>query len=324
MSEIVDPAEQPVLEGMDLGPAPAKPASISWSYSRRGVLEQCPLRYYFEYYGSNSRVAKAEPRKERLRLLKRLSNRHLRAGDIAHFVVRAYLKRLKDGEEWSLDRVVGWAREVFLRDLEFSRGYRPGDPLSEELKAPALLSEFYYGVPDAEKLWAESEERLVAALTNFVRSPRIQPFREGGGSPEALVETRINRKQEHYSITGVMDLAYPDDGRIVLVDWKTGGAGGGEDGVLQLYAYALEATRRFGCDFEDLALHRVGLANDEVSEFTIGEREAKRAETRILQDLETMEGLDGYGREAIAAAFTPCEQRRICSSCPYQEFCPKE
>ncbi len=309
---------------MDLGFAPAKPASIAWSHSRRVVLEQCPLRYYFEYYGSNSRVAKTEPRKARLRFLKGLSNRHLRAGEIAHFVIRTYLKRLREGEEWSVDRAVGWAREVFRADLEFSRGYRRGTPLPGELKAPALLSEFYYGVPDAEGLWVESEERLVAALTNFVSSPKIQPFRTAGGSPGALVETRINLKQGRSTIAGVMDLAYPDGGRFVVVDWKTGAAGGGEDGVLQLYAYALEATRTFGCDLSDLALYRVGLADDEVAEIAIGEREAKRAEIRVLQDLETMEGLDRYGREAIAAAFTPCGQRRVCSSCPYQEFCPKE
>jgi hypothetical protein len=321
---MLDSPEQLAFEGMGLDRAPRrKSGSIVWSHSRRDVLAQCPLRYYFDYYGSNSRVALSEPRKEQLRFLKKLSNRHMRAGDIAHFVIRAYLKHLSDGEEWSLDRVVGWAREVFRRDLEFSRQYRRGTPLSGELKEPALLSEFYYGVPEADKLWAESEERLVAALTNFVCSPKIEPFRRGGGRPDALVETRVNLKQERFTITGKMDLAYPDYGRIVVADWKTGGAGG-EDGVLQLYAYALEATRRFGCDLADLELYRVGLAHDEITAFTIGEREAKRARARVLQDLETMEELDAYGREAVAGAFTPCGQRRVCSMCRYQEFCPKE
>jgi hypothetical protein len=61
-----------------------------------------------------------------------------------------------------------------------------------------------------------------------------------------------------------------------------------------------------------------------VAAFAIGDREARRAEARVLQDLEAMVGLDPYGREAVAAAFTPCGQRRVCSLCPYQEFCPKE
>ena len=89
---------------------PANPTSIAWSHSRRVALEQCPLKYYFDYYGSNSRVAKSEPRKEQLRSLKQLSNRHTRAGDIVHFVIRTYLKHLRDGEEWSVDRVLSGPR----------------------------------------------------------------------------------------------------------------------------------------------------------------------------------------------------------------------
>jgi hypothetical protein len=320
---VLGPAEQLTFDGIEsAAPDPAaKPASITWSYSRRGVLEQCPLRYYYEYYGSNSRTAKAEPRKERLRFLKRLSNRHLRTGDIAHFVIRAYLRGLKGNEEWSVDRVVGWAREVYRCDLEFSRGYRLGEALPSGLRAPVLLSEFYYGMPNAIELWEESEARLVAALTNFVRSPKLEPFRMGGGRPDALIETRFNLKQERFSAVGMMDLAYPEDGRVAVVDWKMGE---GSDDVLQLYSYALEAVRRFGCGLSDLTLYRVSLVDDEVSSFVIGEREALRAEVRMLQDLETMEGLDRYGREAVAAAFTPCGQSRVCTLCPFQEFCPKE
>lgn len=154
-----------------------------WSYSRRNTLEQCPLRYYFEYYGSNLRTAKAEPRKERLRFLKRLSNRHLRVGEIGHLVMRRYFKQLRRGEEWSLDRAAGWAREIYRSDLEFSRRYRHDDELPSGPKAPVLLIEFYFGLSNTETLWTESEARLVAALTNFFASPKIEPYRMGGGSP---------------------------------------------------------------------------------------------------------------------------------------------
>jgi hypothetical protein len=137
-------------------------------------LEQCPLKYYFDYYGSHLRMDKAEPRKERLRFLKKLSNRHLRTGTIVHLIIRTYFKRLQRGEEWSSDRAIGWAREIYHADLEFSRGYKQGDLLSEDLRAPVLLMEFYFGLPDAEALWVESEERLVGALTNFFNSPKIE------------------------------------------------------------------------------------------------------------------------------------------------------
>lgn len=317
-----------VFEGMEPGGASskiaaAKSTSIAWSYSRRSALEQCPLSYYFEYYGTKKRTAVAEPRKEQLRFLKGLSNRHLRAGEIAHLVIRTYLNRLREGEEWSLERLIAWARDMLHADLAHSRAYRPDEPLQSGPKAPVLLSEFYYGAVDARRLLEETEERLVVALTNFVGSPKIEPFRVGATHSGAVIEKHFNLKQEHFSIKGMMDLAYPRDGRVVVVDWKTGGAGSTDD-VLQLYSYALEAARRFGCRLEDLALYRVGLADDEVYPFVIGERDAARAKVRILQDLEAMAELDPYGREGVAAAFTPCAQRRICAQCKYQQYCPQE
>ena len=116
MNTISDPAEQMVFEGMEPGGASsrvaaAKPTSIPWSYSRRNLLQQCPLSYYFEYYGSKKRIAEAEPRKERLRFLKGLSSRHLRTGEITHLVIRTYLNRLREGEEWSLERLVSWVSQ---------------------------------------------------------------------------------------------------------------------------------------------------------------------------------------------------------------------
>lgn len=268
-------------------------------------------------------MAKNESRKERLRFLKKLSNRYLRTGIIAHLIIRTYFKRVQRGEEWSSERAICWAREIYHADLEFSRGYSQGDPLPNDLRAPVLLMEFYFGLPDAEALWIESEARLVKALTNFFTSPKIEPYRLGGSSPASLVERSLSIKQERFSVTGKLDLAYAEGDRVVVVDWKAGGVGGGDDG-LQLYAYAMSASRHLGRDLEDVDLYKVGLGEDEVSHFAMGARDSARAKARILQDLETMEALDRYGREGVVEAFTPCGRPRVCALCPYQEFCPKE
>jgi hypothetical protein len=323
--EIFDGAEQLSFEGFapDTVRADTPRSKVNrWSYSRRSTLEQCPLRYYFQHYGSILRLAKAEPRKERLRFLKKLSNRHLRAGIILHLVIRTYFERLQRGEEWSLERAIRWAREIHRGDLEFSHGYQCGDELPRGPKAPALLMEFYFGLPDAEVLWAESEARLVAALTNFFASPKIEPYRMGGGTPGALVERSLGIRRRGFSAAAKPDLAYTDGDRIAVVDWKMGQAGGDDDG-LQLYTYAMGTSQHLGRDLEDVDLYRVGLAADEVTAFAMGAREAARAEAIILQDLEAMDALDGYGREGVAEAFTPCGKPRVCALCPYQEFCPR-
>jgi hypothetical protein len=141
--------------------------------------------------------------------------------------------------------------------------------------------------------------------------------------PDALVEKSLGIKQERFSVTGKLDLAYTEGDRVVVVDWKMGGAAGGDDG-LQLYTYAMSASRHLGRDLEDVDLYKVGLGEDEVFHFAMGARDSARAKARILQDLETMEALDHYGREGVVEAFTPCGRPRVCALCPYQEFCPKE
>ena len=89
--------------GIDFPTKLKKPTQLKWSFSKRGILEQCPRKYYYAYYGSNLTTAKNDPQKEVLRFLKKLQNRHLRTGDILHYVIRWYLKKLQEGEHLSPD-----------------------------------------------------------------------------------------------------------------------------------------------------------------------------------------------------------------------------
>ena len=57
-------------------PEPDKATFLQGSYSRRGVLEQCPRKSYYQYYGSSSKKSDDDPQKEKLHFLKKLQNRH--------------------------------------------------------------------------------------------------------------------------------------------------------------------------------------------------------------------------------------------------------
>lgn len=299
-----------------------EPILAEWSYSRREVLERCPRWYYYQYYGANARTARAEPQKQTLRFLKTLSSRHQRVGDIVHRVIRTYLTRLREGEAWSLERVLRWARDIYRRDVAYSRHYRRGEPPPDDSYVPVLLLEFYYAFENAEELQEVAEGRLLAALAHFVTSPEFAHFRAGGCKAEAIVERRVSLRTNSFSLRGQIDLAYPDDGRVVVVDWKTGGANGVDDS-LQLLSYALGAMQEFTCAPSSIDLYRVHLADNTVSRFGVREQDVRRAKARILQDGEKMQALEGYGRSAVADAFTPCGQPRACALCPFQEICPQ-
>ena len=299
------------------------PAFSKWSYSRRGTLEQCPRKYYYEYYGSNLNTAKNDPQKEKLRFLKKLQNRHLRTGEILHRIIKTYLKKLQDGKQLSFN----WLQQIgladFQKDIGFSQKYKHGTPLPDEKYPPALLLEFYYGFPEAESLCAEAEERLIKALTNFITSQNLAQYREGARKASALIEKSAGLKEVDFTLKGTIDLAYREGDTVVIVDWKIGSAGNSDDS-LQMSAYTWLAKKEFKCSVECITSHRVHLVGDTVSTFNVREKDLRRIEARILQDLERMQELDSYGKQAIVEAFTPCAQPKICALCQFQEICPKE
>lgn len=296
---------------------------LQWSFSRREALERCPRSYYYQYYGANLRSAKGEPLKPTLRFLKRLQSRQLRIGELAHVVIRTYLKRVRQGESWSRERVLNWARDLYRQDRRLSQQYRRGDALSDDPYAPVLLLEFYYGREDAIVLWEETEQRLLTALDNFMTSPELAYFRSKGGTADARVEQHVWVRGTNFTFRGQIDLAYRDDGRVVVVDWKTGGSQSAGDS-LQLLSYALGAMQEFACTPSEVDLYRVHLADTVVAAFSASEQLVRSARARIVQDIERMLMLDDYGREGVAEAFTPCGQPRLCAQCVFQEVCPKE
>lgn len=311
------------VTGIEIPKKSKKPTQLKWSFSKRGMLEQCPRRYYYHYYGSNKNIAKNDLQKENLRFLKKLQNRHLRTGDILHYIIRWYLKKFQEGEHLSLDWLLQWALNDFRKDVKFSQQYKRGTLLSDEEYPPNLLLEFYYGQSDAESLCIESEERIIKALTNFVKSQTFSQFREGVADPSALIEESVRMKNDYFALSGKVDLAYRKNDKFVIVDWKTRGSNSSDDS-LQMLAYALWAKQKFECPLDTITLHRVYLEDGIFSTFHVGEKDITRVETRILQDLERMQEADNYGKRGLVEAFTPCAQPKICELCQFQEICPKE
>lgn len=298
-------------------------AKIEWSYSRRQLMNQCLLAYYNRYYGANRRTAQNEPLKENLRFLKSLSNRHMRTGKILHLVIKTYLKHRKDGNTLSAQWGLSWARKIYSEDLAFSRSFRRGiDSLPEGQTSPVLLAEFCYGSDRAEVEWKESEERLSTALNNFFSNPDLQAFLIGGSKSDAMIEQSFPVKSPDLTIDANPDIVFQTDAqRTVIADWKIGSAGSSEDS-LQLLAYALGVRSETGCSPEEIDLYLIHLGDGAIVKYPVDERQLTRTRARILQDVEKMRMMDEFGRAGDSAAFTPCQQPRICRNCVYREVCP--
>ena len=80
-------------------------------------------------------------------------------------------------------------------------------------------------------------------------------FREGAGEASALIESPIHSKERHFTLRGTIDLTYREGDRVVIVDWKIGGAGSSDDS-LQMLAYAWWAKQEFKCPVDYITPHR--------------------------------------------------------------------
>ncbi len=296
---------------------------ITWSYSRRETLEQCPRKYYYEYFGATSRKAASEPEKATLRQLKALQNRYERAGFLLHLAIATYFRRAQAGTPLTGDQLVDWIQSVFHHDIDYSASDPDGLSPLQGKYPPVLLREYHYRQIDAEKLLVDTEQRLISAVRTFISASLFDDFRQNGIQPGALVEQHLRLQGLPCKVNGRLDLAYQEDGQVTIVDWKLGERDGTGDESLQLAAYGLWAVDHFQIDHRAARVCKAYLGSEQVEDFPVTERVLAMARARIVQDAERMSSLHLYGEQSIAEAFTPCAQPSVCGLCPFQRVCPE-
>ncbi len=298
-------------------------AKVTWSYSRRSLLEQCPRRYYYEYFGVAASTALAEPQKRELRHLKTLANRHERTGALLHAGIAHYFRRAQEGHPMGNDDLINWVLRPFRRDCAYSKAYIGGQRESEGPYPPVLLREYYFQQHDADLLLAESERRLLSAIDAFLTASAFEAFRVAGARPDSLIEHRLQLPELPCKVDGRLDLAYEEDGRCVIVDWKSGENDGSGNDSLQLATYGLWATDYYHVQPDAVRICKAFLRTEDVVDFAVTPHLLAQARARIIQDAESMVQAQDYGEQAVAEAFTPCGHPAVCQLCPFQQVCPE-
>ena len=295
-------------------------SGAAWSFSRRGTFEQCPRRYFYQYYGSTRRGSLPESDLKQLRFLKALSNRHERAGQLLHLGVAKFLRDSVAGGVVDPSGLVRWVSGIFQKDIAYSAS----DPLGTDAPPgpypPVLLTEYYHGQLDAEALCLAARDRMTTGFDNFCSSSSCSRFRDLRGYSDVLVEKRFSIGGFPFKVSGQVDLAFRDGADVFVVDWKLGDASGAEDS-LQLVSYALWACEYFDVEPDMVHLVKVHLASETVVEARMDELAFQRGRARIMQDAERMAAMDRYGRTGAEDAFTACAQPAVCSLCPFLRTC---
>jgi PD-(D/E)XK nuclease superfamily protein len=295
---------------------------FSWSKSRNGVFDECKRRYFYQYYGAWGGWDPAAPDEvKRLYVLKQLATRQMWAGRIVHDAIEMALAALRDGHGVPVDAFV---RDVVARMRTEWRSSRDGR--YRDNPRTCALFEHEYAVDVAPAAWQMLKTNVETCLRKFFALPLLAQIRST--PPE---HWSIEHWSRSFEFEGTPMWIAPDfgfwnaDGRLTLVDWKTGGANP-DAAAFQLGCYALYARDMLGVEPANVDLLEVNLREPVVTRHTWDA--VRLAEVREQLRL-SIRGMKAYLADpernlAVIEAFERTEQLRICRRCNYRAVCRPE
>ena len=281
---------------------------FSWSASRHETFATCRRRYYYAYY-----AALEDPE---VRRLKKLSALPLWAGSVVHDTIEWFLRNQDaipspEDQEALIRRVVhtgmlsDW-RESELGSLRFR------------------LFEHEYGAPVEQE-----DKRLVVgtvmrSLRNFFQSDTLRHALTLGRARWLALEDLVSFHVGDIEVFLRMDLAYREhDGRVVIVDWKTG-RGEGRFNEVQIAGYALYATERgWVGEPEEITTELNYLVIPRAVRRGVTKKKVEHARNFIARSAKDMRALllDPVGNVARLEDFPMIDRPSTCRRCNFRRLC---
>ena len=281
---------------------------FSWSVSRHDTFNWCRRRYFYSYY-----VAPDDPEVHRL---KKLSALPLWAGSVVHETIEEILKTRdvlpSEAEQQAIVHAAVHGR--LLSD------WRDSEAASLRFR----LFEHEYSTP------VEPEDKKIVvgtvmrSLRNFFKSPVLQEALAVGRSQWLTVEDLVSFHVGDVEVFLRMDVAYRDpQGRVVIVDWKTGRAAGRFNEV-QLAAYALYASEQgWVTDGQEIRTELAYLAQARSVRRAVDVRQLDNARAFIMRSAGNMKALlaDPALNLARLDDFPMVERPQVCRRCNFRRLC---
>ncbi len=298
---------------------------FSWSKSRHEKLAECPRAYFYAYYGSWGGWEAAHGTNVReLYVLKKLSTRWQWAGSVVHGALKNMLNAARaTGTFWSIEKLLDRTRQKARSEWAFSRE----KAYWREASRIVGLVEHEYGEPITGEDWKRLFELVVeGGLRAFHASETLEAIRATPRERWLTVDELDSWEFEGTKIWVAVDFAYRDaDGRVQVLDWKTGKERGVDH--MQVGIYSLYAQRKWKVPTDDVVGGLVYL----VGQRGAAERVSVAADPAALEacltgmrtSISTMKAalVDPARNVAQASAFPPVEARDACRRCAFRRPC---
>ena len=279
---------------------------LGWSFSRYETFSNCKRKYFYNYYGKHD----TEFSIEKIEFLKGLTSIPFEIGTISHDVIEVVLKRLLK-TTGPIDRK---RFESFLGKNVIPR------------LAKNFFETYYCGLEKIEL--DQLLDKTKRCLNNFLASNRFEWIRDIAIAekdnwliePPGYGESRLDEMKLYCKV----DFLTPLDGKIVILDWKTGKKNE-EKHSKQLVGYASWVLHNMDMEAPEIEPIMVYLF-PEYDEITINVNEHDLKEYKEIMILQTRE-MYGYcsdfeeNQPLAKEEFPMIEDTKSCKYCNYKELC---
>lgn len=187
--------------------------SFAWSESRVKTLRNCARKYYYIYFLSNGGwYQNASEESKKAYLLKKMTNIYMYTGTVVHDIIESILKNTNKSVDLSLTE----ANAVFAKGVLQSKN-------CEWKKSPSKainLFEHYYKGELNENYAYSKIHKCMNALYNSEVFDMIK--RLGKNDKITMEEFQSFKLKTGEDVAVKLDFAFRFNGKVYLIDWKTG------------------------------------------------------------------------------------------------------
>ena len=305
---------------------------LSWSTSRARNFASCARRYYYDYYLSWLGWDRdAAPERRKAYLLKKMSRLPMLAGDLVHQAIAEFFAHRGQGTEYTAEDAQHWVVQTLRSKYKESRD---GAWKARPAKLCRLAEHHYEEERIDEGSGAAGEygkryvQRMRDCLETFFTATSLAEARQSEPESWLACEEMSTFELFDTKIYAVPDFAYrSEDGRVHILDWKTGKPR--PEDRFQLEVYAFYAREHWDVAVEDIVCADVYLQDGETQELRLTTEELDLALGKIEASLAGMRELhfDAGRGPGDAARFELIPEGSpeafTCGSCNYREMCDR-